>query len=120
MSMKPATKVDKDVLAAANLEVIRAEGQRKAMVAVYKAEAKVPVRVPPMYKPYFGSVMQVMINGISIAIKIDGSIQEVPQTFADETAERMMKIDMIENKKTRMSDVTNNLDVGAPGQLQMF
>ena len=120
MAVKPIVKVDPEITAAANAEFNRAEKQRKELVALYKAEEKVPVRIPPMYKPHFGSVMQVMINGISIAAKVDGTIQEVPQTFADEIAERMMKVDMIENKKTRMSDVTRNLDVGAPGSLQMF
>ena len=41
---------------------------QKNLVNVYKSEAKVPVRVAPSYAKYFGRVMRVSINGISVAV----------------------------------------------------
>ena len=113
-------KVDEDVIQKANRELARAENQRKEMVATYRAEDKKDIRIPPMYAPHFGANMQVMINGISIVVPVDGSMVTVPATFADEISERMMKVDMIENKKSRMSRISENLDMGSPGSMQMF
>ena len=115
-----AKKVDENIIQEANNELVRAEGQRKAMVSFYRGEDKKDIRIPPMYQPHFGANMQVMVNGISIVVPVDGSMVTVPATFADEIAERMMKVDMIENKKAQMSRVSENLDMGSPGSLQMF
>jgi hypothetical protein len=115
-----AKKKVEDIMVVAGRDFSRAEDQRKLLVAYYKDEDKVQIRIPPMYKPYFGVIMQVMINGISIAVKCDGSIQAIPETFADEVYERMMKVDIIENKKYRLSDIPNNLDRGTPGEAQLY
>ena len=47
----------------------------------------------PQYAVYFGNVMRVTINGISIAVRVDGSTQKVPQTFADEIHRRRRLVD---------------------------
>lgn len=44
---------------------------QKSLVNVYQNEPKVPVRVAPSYAKYFGRVMRVAINGISVAVRCD-------------------------------------------------
>jgi hypothetical protein len=103
----------------ANTELLNAESRRKRLLSTYREEDKVPMYLSPMYKPYFGNVMTVSINGISIFFKVDGSIQQVPQTFADEIASRRLAIDAILNKQHRMADIANNSEK-SPGELALF
>lgn len=103
----------------ANKELFKAEALRKSLLKEYKEEELVPMYLSPMYKPYFGNVMQVSINGISIFFKIDGSTQTVPKTFADEITARRMAVDAIENKKRKMADIPSNVE-GSPGELSLF
>lgn len=111
--------VQTDVMKASNRELANAENRRKKLIGVYKEETKVPMYLSPMYRPYFGNVMTVMINGISIYFKVDGSTQMVPKTFADEITSRRMAVDAILTKQNRMSNVANNVE-SAPGELKLF
>lgn len=88
----------------ASIALQKAEARRKTLLNVYKSENLVPMYLSPMYRPYVGNVMRVMINGISIYFKVDGSTQMIPQTFADEITARRMAIDAILTKQNRMSD----------------
>ena len=108
-----------EVLQQASINMQQAEAQRRSLLKIYKEEKTVPVYLSPMYRPYFGNVMQVMVNGISIFFKVDGSTQMVPQTFADEIAARRMAVDEILTKQKRMSDVTSNSEA-SPGELELF
>jgi hypothetical protein len=98
---------------------MQAESQRKELLKVYRAEKKVPMYLSPMYRPYFGNVMQVAINGISIYFKVDGSTQLVPQTFADEITSRRMAIDRTLTKQRKMADIPSNYERN-PGELTLF
>lgn len=97
----------------------RQKDEKRTLLAHYKNEKKVPCSVSPLYAPYFGKVMQVQINGITIAFPINGSTQEIPETFADEIKSRVMAIDNTIFKASKMSDIRNNAEV-SPGALTMF
>lgn len=103
----------------ASLELVKAESRRKALLKEYTAEEKVPMYLSPMYAAHFGKVMQVMINGISIFFKVDGSTQMVPATFADEITARRIAVDAILTKQSRMSDISSNAET-SPGELALF
>lgn len=92
---------------------------QKKLVNVYKNEPKVPVRVAPSYAKYFGRVMRVSINGISVAVRCDGNTTMLPESFAAEVMRRMNEMDKIELRSNKMADVTRNLE-SSPGQLNFF
>jgi len=118
MSKTKGTKAAEQ-MRAANTELTRAEARRKELLKIYKSERRVPMYLSPMYRAYFGNVMRVMINGISIYFKVDGSTQEVPQTFADEITARRMSIDAILTKQNRMANIAANKE-SSPGELTLF
>jgi hypothetical protein len=96
-----------------------AESTRRALLKVYKAEKLVSVNVSPLYAPYFGRVMRVMINGISVYVKVDGTPHNVPETFADEINGRIAHINRNIARQTRLADVTRNGE-GSPGELELY
>lgn len=104
----------------ANREIATAAARKKELIRKYKQEKQVVTYVSPMYRPYFGNVMTVTINGISIRFPIDGSKQEVPATFADEIERRRRHVDNIEKKQKRMAAVKDNEDKGSIGSLSLF
>lgn len=106
-------------MAQANMELNKGEKHRKKLFHKYKEEEKIPIYLSPMYRPYFGNVMKVNINGVSIFFKVDGSTQLVPQTFADEITSRRLKVDSILTKQKRMADVSTNHE-STPGELKLF
>ena len=82
----------------------------------YRSEEKVTVSVSPLYRPYFGNVMQVSINGISIYMPIDNTPHKIPKTFADEIYSRVNAIDAIMKKQDRMANISANVET-TPGEL---
>lgn len=108
-----------DVLKEANKQLMDAENRRKILMKKYKEEEKVPMYLSPMYRPYFGNVMTVSINGVSIYFKVDGSTQMIPKTFADEITARRMKVDAILTRQHRMANIPANAE-SAPGELNLF
>lgn len=107
------------VTAASNKAVAEAEKDRKELAKSLKKQEYVPVQVSPLYRPYFGRVMTVTINGASVAIPCDGKTYKVPKTYAEEIKVRIHRQDELFAKKRRLSDVTNNLEA-SPGELQIF
>lgn len=105
-------------LQSANAMINIAEKQ-KSLVAIYRAEEKVPVRIAPSYRNYFGNTMRVSINGIVIAVKCNGKTVQVPKTFAIEIYSRMSKMDEIDLRMTCMSNVNNNFEHSA-GALSFY
>jgi len=110
---------NQQVMQKAGQELKRAETRRKALIKRYKEEEKVSMYLSPMYRPYFGNVMSVSINGVTIFFKVDGSMQRVPKTFADEITSRRMRIDAILTKQGKMANIPNNFET-APGELRIF
>jgi hypothetical protein len=92
---------------------------KSQLLKQYMGEPQVPIYLSPMYRPYFGNIMQVAMNGITIAFPVDGSTRNVPQTFADEITRRRMAIDAQLTKQHRMTDIKSNAE-GAPGELALF
>lgn len=102
-----------------NNSLLEKDHARKALADVYRAEPKRSVLIAPMYAPYFGKVMHIMINGCSIAVPCDGRPYDVPQTFAGEILRRINSINDQQSKAKRYSDVETNVE-GAPGELSLF
>lgn len=92
---------------------------QKNLVNVYKNENRVAVRIAPSYAKYFGRVMRISINGISVAVKCDGKTIELPESFAAEALRRMAEMDKYELRLNKMSDVQRNAET-SPGQLNFF
>ena len=92
---------------------------QKNLVNVYKNEPKVPVRVAPAYAKYFGRVMRVSINGISVAVRCDGNTVQLPESFAAEVLRRMAEMDKYELRQSKMANVERNFE-SSPGQLNFF
>ena len=92
---------------------------QKNLVNIYKKEKTVPVRVAPSYAKYFGRVMRVAINGISIAVRCDGSTVQLPESFATEVLRRMSEMDKYDLRLNKMAKVERNLE-SSPGQLNFF
>lgn len=81
--------------------------KQTAFLEQVRKEPKVPVSVAPQYNAEFGNNMRVTINGISIFIPIDGKTYMVPQTFADEIARRVRKVNQKLNRFKRRGNDQN-------------
>jgi len=103
----------------AQQKYVKAEKRKKELHQIYKDQKKVPMYLSPSYRPWFGKVMRVMINGISIWFKVDGSMQEVPKTFANEITRRRKAIDRQINRQQKMASVPANNE-RSPGELNLF
>lgn len=94
--------------------------KEQANLAVrYRNEEKVTVAVSPLYRPYFGNVMKVSINGISIYMPIDNTPHKIPKTFADEIYSRVNAVDDIMKKQDRMANISANVET-TPGELTLM
>jgi hypothetical protein len=100
-------------------QMLTADAARRNLVQKYSTEKKVFTSISPMYQPYFGKVMPVMINGIRIDIPVNGQKYEVPQSFADEIEAKVMAIDRMILKQRHMANISGNLET-SPGELKIF
>lgn len=96
--------------------MLELEKKQRSLLERYKAQPKVNVRVAPSYAKYFGKMMRVSINGISVTIPCNGQSVALPKTFATEVERRMAAMDKYENKQQRMANIQNNFE-SSPGQL---
>jgi len=95
------------------------QGRKKELIKTYLKQEKRPVVLAPMYAPYFGNILTVSINGISIRIRVDGSSQMVPSSFADEIDYRRMRVDEQLRRLQRGANIKNNLEHN-PGELPLY
>ena len=102
-----------------NRSLLVKDAARKKLAYEYSKEPKVSVMVAPMYAAYFGKVMHVMINGISIAVPCNGMPYSVPKTFAEEIHRRLRAVNEAELKSKRFADVASNVE-RAPGELALY
>lgn len=100
-------------------ETLELDRKQKNLINVYRNETKVPVRVAPSYAKYFGKIMHVAINGISVGVRCDGKTIDLPESFATEVLRRMNEVDKYELRLNKMSDVTKNFE-RTPGQINFF
>lgn len=101
------------------VRIKNAEMAKKELLAYYKGEPLVERAVSPLYEPYLGKVLQISLNGITIAFPIDGSTHKIPQSFADELDSRRIAIDATIRKSKKMSAIQTNAE-SFPGELAMF
>ena len=96
--------------------MLELEQKQRNLLERYKLQPKINVRVAPSYAKYFGKMMRVSINGISVTIPCNGQSVALPKTFATEVERRMAAMDSYENKQQRMANIQNNFE-SSPGQL---
>jgi hypothetical protein len=113
------TPEDQHLEQKATRSLASAEARRRELIKDYRSEKLVPMYLSPLYRPYFGNVMRVMINGISIWFKVDGSTQKIPQTFADEIVARRLNVDKILMRKGKMANISANVE-SSPGEITLF
>ena len=102
-----------------NRSLLAKDMKRKRLASRYAAEEKRSVMVAPMYAPYFGKVMHVSINGISIAVPCNGQPYNIPKTFAEEVYRRLRAVNEAELKSKRFANVSANVE-RAPGELALY
>ena len=97
---------------AANLELSKKvnalEETRKSVAVTYKNEKKVAVQGSPMYRPYFGNNMPVIINGVAIYVPLDGQQYEIPESFAAVFLDRISRVDEQIRVRKQMASVSEN------------
>lgn len=95
-----------------NLEqkVTQLQVKRRKLADNYKKEKKVEVTISPMYRPYFGNNMPVVINGIAVYVPIDGQTYKIPESFAALVKERITLIDEQLRAREAMADVQANVE----------
>lgn len=104
---------------ATDVNIHAADAARKALVTTYRNEPQVERSLSPLYADYLGKVVQISINGITIAFPVNGVTYKIPESFANEIDSRRMAIDATLNKAKRMSNITANSEKYA-GELGMF
>ena len=93
-----------------SLEVKKLQEIRRDLPAKYKAEKKVKVSGSPMFQPYFGKQMPIIVNGIAVYVPLDGNQYEIPATFAGIFHQRIKAVNDHISLRTKMSDVRGNLE----------
>ena len=90
--------------------------RQKSLLKIYQSQPKYPVRIAPSYAKYFGRLMRVSINGITVTVICDGSTVNVPEIFAAEIGRRMNTIDANEARAAKMANISANYE-SSIGQL---
>ena len=113
-SKRATTKRESTVVdtQAANLELSKQvnalEETRKSVAVTYKNEKKVAVQGSPMYRPYFGNNMPIIINGVAIYVPLDGQLYEIPESFAAVFLDRISRVDEQIRVRKQMASVSEN------------
>lgn len=109
MAASKSTKVTKDL----TTQVNGLETTRKQVGETYRQEDKVKVQGSPMYRPFFGNNMPIIVNGVALYVPLDGQTYEIPETYAAIFQERIALVDEQERMRKRMADVQKNLETYA-------
>ena len=102
-----------------NQSVNALEKKRFSLVEKYKAEKKYKVKGAPAYQAHFGSVMSIVINGVLIAVPLDGRSYEIPESFAQVFNSRIRQIDNMALQQSALADVANNIE-SMPGDKDLI
>ena len=94
-------------------KVTALRNKNKRLVDHYKNEKKIPVQGSPMYRPYFGNNMPIILNGIAIFVPLDGQQYEIPESFAAIFIDRISRIDEQINMRKRMAAISDNIEAYA-------
>lgn len=102
-----------------HVELTALEKNKTVLHRAFLQEEKVPVVMAPLYQPYFGRVMALIVNGIGVFLPVDGKRYMIPKSFADEADRQRMAVDALLETQNRLADVANNVET-APGVLQLI
>ena len=98
------------IAANASTAMVEAERQTAALYKQLTTEAQVPVSLAPLYRPYFGDIMTVGLNGLNIYLPVDGRTYQVPASYAPIVQERRRRVDDMIARRQRMADVQSNFE----------
>ena len=113
------TKSEAELNQVIHKEYLKSQSRKKELLQIYRDEEKVPVHISPMYRPHFGNVLILTINGITIGVPVDGNAYKVPKTFAEHISARVAKIDAIIKKTNTMANIKDNFE-SSPGEIELF
>ncbi len=110
-----ATKKQENLGRVAEMSIQAREKDRKGLIKRFQSERKIQVSVSPFYKPYFGSVAMISVQGISVHVPVNSKTYTVPQTFAEHLHEAIADVDKAVQRNERLSNVSGNFEkhVGA-------
>ena len=95
------------------------EATRKDLLGRYANEPREVTQVSPFYAGHFGNVMTININTVVVRVRINGSPQSIPVTFADEVRRRVMEVDKQLRRAQKLSNVEANFE-HTPGELTLY
>jgi len=98
------------VEANANRRIQVKETQRRTLVKKYLSEKKIPVTISPLYAPYLGRVVPVLVNGIRVDIPADGRTYQINSTHASEIIAKIRRINNMLARQKKVGDVSNNVE----------
>lgn len=98
------------VEANANRRIQVKETQRRSLVKKYLSEKKIPVTISPLYAPYLGKVVPVLVNGIRVDIPADGRTYQINSTHASEVIAKIRRINEMLARQKKAGDVSNNVE----------
>lgn len=80
-------------------ERTRVDGQSlmeaQATMSMYKNEPKVWISIPKSFQSTFGPALSVTVNGVRVAVPVDGKQYLINETHAIHVRERMAKVDRL-------------------------
>jgi len=79
-------------------KINEAQKNKITLKEYYEKEEKIDVTGSPFYRPYFGDVMPININGFLVCVPLDGKHYKIPKTFADVFNERIKRIDATQTR----------------------
>ena len=94
-------------------KVTALRAKNSKLVDFYRRERKVAVQGSPMYRPYFGNNMPIILNGIAIFVPLDGQQYEIPESFAAIFFDRISRIDEQINMRKQMAAISDNIEAYA-------
>lgn len=98
------------VEANANRRIQVKETQRRSLVKKYLSEKKIPVTISPLYAPYLGRIVPVLVNGIRVDIPADGRTYQINSTHASEIIAKVRRINGMLARQKKVGDVSNNVE----------
>lgn len=109
----------KKIVAKSNQELAKSLALVAQNVTDLRKEEKVSVSMAPMYRPYFGDVMTVSINGLSVYLPLDGRSYKMPKSYAMVIQGRRRMVDDHITRTARLADIQSNVERSA-GELELI
>jgi hypothetical protein len=69
--------------------------EAQATMMMYKNEPKEMISIPKTFQSQFGPALVVTVNGVRVAIPVDGKSYAINKTHAQHAKERMAKVDRL-------------------------